>query len=162
MTSGQFFRTVTKSGAFHYKNCQWMSWLKSWLKVWVPNLERQKCVLRNKVILLLFRPTTRDSGFIHKTRANKGAFLNDVTQILRISDPPTPPSHAEMAILLTTLFRLSQKSGPPSPLVAWRHLWMFPKYNIFVIKSGKYLVMLAVWHAFLAFVISGWLFSGTK
>ena len=41
--------------------------------------------------------------------------INDVAQILKISDPPSPLWHAKMAILLTTLFRLSQKCEPPSP-----------------------------------------------
>ena len=40
---------------------------------------------------------------------------------------PLPLCHTKMAILITTLFRLSQKSEPPSPLVGWRHLWTLPK-----------------------------------
>ena len=51
-----------------------------------------------------------------KLSAGQGAFINDVTQILRISNPP--PSrlcHAKMTILLTTLFRVPQKSEPPPP-----------------------------------------------
>ena len=60
----------------------------------------------------------------------KEAFMNDVMQILRISDLPTSPlCYAKMAVLLTTQFILSQKSEPPLralPLVAWRHLWKFP------------------------------------
>ena len=47
----------------------------------------------------------------------KGAFIYDVTQILRISDPPPPyPRQAKIAISLTPLFRLSQKSESPYPL----------------------------------------------
>ena len=47
----------------------------------------------------------------------KGAFINDVTQILNISDPPSPLCHAKMTILLTTFFILSQKSDPPPSCV---------------------------------------------
>ena len=50
-----------------------------------------------------------------KLSAGQGAFINDVTQILRISDPPSPLCHAKMDVLLTTLFRVSEKSEPPSP-----------------------------------------------
>ena len=48
--------------------------------------------------------------------------------------PPSPLCHAKMAILLTTLFRLSQKSEPPSPLVTWPHLWMLP-YGVMFLKQ---------------------------
>ena len=44
-----------------------------------------------------------------------GAFVNDVTQISRISDPLSLLCHAKIVIFLTTLLRLSHKSKPPLP-----------------------------------------------
>ena len=61
---------------------------------------------------------------VYHTR--KGSFINDVTQILNLSDPLPPPLHYNDC---STCAQTETKFINPFPLLVCRHLWMFPNAN---------------------------------
>ena len=65
-----------------------------------------------------------------KYTTTKGAFINDITQILRIHDPPPSSVTLKLLFYLQLYSDCHKRVKPPSPLIAWRHLWMLPKVFI--------------------------------